>query len=71
MPALSERDREIISVMAEERANPYLIRERTQWGKGEVETTLEKLEHWGFVRKVTRGLYEITDEGRAALERDS
>ena len=68
MRDLSERDREILAAMHDGRINPMLIRERTGYGKGEVATSLNKLERYGHVHKIVHGLYEITDEGRAALE---
>ena len=68
MAALSKRDREILAAMHDGRINPMLIRKRTGYGKGEVATSLNKLERYGYVHKIVHGLYEITDEGRAALE---
>lgn len=49
-------------VMEDEwRANPYLIRERTGYEKGTVNTALVTLMRRGVVRQVTRGLYEYAE----------
>jgi len=55
---------EPLKVLADGRANPYLRREETGLGKGDVNTVLNRLARAGLVRQVTRGLYEITDDGR-------
>lgn len=64
MAELDERDREVLAVMVEGRANPYLIREETGLDKGDVNTVLNRLGRGGYVEQVTRGLYEITEKGR-------
>jgi len=46
------------------RANPYLIRQQTGHEKGAVNTALSQLTSAGWVRKVTRGLYEFVDDPR-------
>lgn len=54
---------EVLDVMREEwRANPYLIREKTELEKGSVNTALVTLMRRGKVRQVTRGLYEYTGD---------
>ena len=68
MPWPNDRDRAILGVLSDGRANPRYLREQTGYDKYQVNSSLVKLEKWGFVSKLTRGLYEITDEGRAALE---
>ena len=56
---------QILSVIEEEtRVNPYLLRERTGLDKGSVNTALTRLTSAGWVRKVTRGLYEYVDDPR-------
>ena len=67
---LEERDRRVLAVLAEGRANPYLIREETELGKGDTNTVLNRLARAGMVRQVTRGLYEITERGRQEVEDD-
>lgn len=67
MVELDERDREVLEVLGEGRANPYLIRERTGLGKGDTNTVLNRLARAGFARQVTRGLYEITTDGERKL----
>jgi DNA-binding IclR family transcriptional regulator len=63
MVELDTRDRDVLAVLADGRANPYLLRERTGLGKGEINTVLNRLARSGCVEQVTRGLYEATDEG--------
>ncbi len=67
MVELDARDRAVLAVMIEGRANPYLIREETDLDKGEVNTVLVRLGRAGYVRQVTRGLYEITENGREVI----
>jgi predicted transcriptional regulator len=67
MVDLDERDRAVLVVMMDGRANPYLIREKTDLDKGEVNTVLVRLGRAGYVEQVTRGLYEITEKGRDAV----
>ena len=57
---MAEEDSEkVLRVMREEqRANPYLIREKTDLEKGAVNTALVTLMRRGEIRQVTRGLYE-------------
>ena len=65
---LDERDRDVLFVLAEGRANPYLIREETELNKGDTNTVLNRLGRNGYVEQVTRGLYEITEKGREELD---
>ena len=65
---LDERDRAVLDVLADGRANPYLIREETGMSKGDVNTVLNRLGRAGYLRQVTRGLYEISDEGRGVID---
>jgi Mn-dependent DtxR family transcriptional regulator len=67
MVDLDERDRAVLAVMMDGRANPYLIREETDLDKGEVNTVLVRLGRAGYVEQVTRGLYEVTEKGREAM----
>jgi len=67
MVELDDRDREVLKVLAEGRANPYLIRERTGLGKGDTNTVLNRLARAGLAQQVTRGLYEITASGEDEL----
>lgn len=55
---------ETLGVLAEGRANPMLIREETDLDKGDVNSVLVKLTRDGLAKRVTTGLYEITDDGR-------
>jgi DNA-binding PadR family transcriptional regulator len=65
---LDDRDHAVLSVLAEGRANPYLIREETGLDKGDVNTVLNRLGRGGYLRQVTRGLYELTEAGRAEVD---
>lgn len=64
---LDEDDLKVLRSMEDGRANPFLIRERTDLDKGEVNTLLNRLGRRGYLRQVTRGLYTLTDRGRDAL----
>lgn len=68
MVELDERDREVLRVLYDGRANPYLVREETGLDKGDTNTVLNRLARAGLVEQVTRGLYEITDKGRREAE---
>ena len=63
MVELDGRDRDVLEVLTDGRANPYLIREETGYGKGEINTVLNRLARAGYVEQVTRGLYEMTASG--------
>lgn len=57
---------DIVDVFMEEwRVNPYLIREKTDYGKETVNTALSNLSSAGWIRKVTRGLYEFVEDPRS------
>jgi len=60
-----EDEERVLAVMREEnRATPYLIRERTDIRKEYVSRYLDNLRRAGWVRKVTRGLYEFVEDPR-------
>lgn len=63
MDELTDEDREVLSVLATGRANPYRIREETGLGKGDTNTALVRLGRAGYAEQVTRGLYRITEKG--------
>jgi len=63
MVELDDRDRDVLAVLADGRANPFLIREETGYGKGEINTVLNRLARAGYIEQVTRGLYEATVSG--------
>lgn len=67
MAELDDRDHEVLAVLAEGRANPYYLREQTTLEKGDVTTVLNRLGRGGYIVQVTRGLYEITEKGQAAV----
>ncbi|MDS0223803.1 hypothetical protein NDI54_20965 [Haloarcula sp. S1AR25-5A] len=61
----SDTEEDVLDVLREEwRANPYLIRQRSGHGKGTVNTALTRLTSAGWVKKVTRGLYEFVEDPR-------
>lgn len=68
MVDLDDRDYAVLRVMADGRANPYLIREQTALDKGEVNTVLVRLGRAGYIQQVTRGLYEITEKGTSVVD---
>lgn len=68
MVDLNERDRKVLSVLADGRANPLLIRSETDLDKGDVNTVLVKLTRDGLVKRLVQGLYEITDDGLEVLD---
>jgi len=66
----SENEEEVLDVLRDEwRANPFLIREASGLGKGAVNTALTRLTSAGWVKKVTRGLYEFVEDPRTDKER--
>jgi DNA-binding PadR family transcriptional regulator len=67
MADLDDRDRKVLKVFTDGRANPYLIRQQTGLDKGDINTVLTRLGRGGYIFQVTRGLYEITDRGRDKL----
>lgn len=65
----TSKEEDVIDVMQEEwRANPYLIRDQTGHGKGDVNTALSNLTSAGWVRKITRGLYEFVEDPRTEVD---
>lgn len=77
----TEKEEAVLEVLRKEnRANPYLLRDKTGLGKGDVNTALSNLRAAGWVVRVTRGLYEFVEDPRRertagnsteATERDS
>lgn len=65
----TDREETVLEILREEnRVNPYLIRNRTDMGKGDVNTALSNLTSAGWVRRVTRGLYEYVDDPRTSSQ---
>lgn len=60
----TEHDEQVIGVLKEGRANPMYLREQTGLSKQRVNDALQRLQSAGWVRKVTRGLYELVDDPR-------
>jgi hypothetical protein len=60
-----DREEDVLNVLKEEgRVNPYLVRQRTEYGKGEINTSLKSLSDAGWIRRVCRGLYEFVEDPR-------
>jgi len=63
-------EEQILQVLKDEgRANPPRIREQTNIRKEYVSRKLDNLVRAGWVRRVTRGLYEFADDPRDGSER--
>jgi DNA-binding IclR family transcriptional regulator len=60
----TQNDEQVLQVLKEGRANPLHIREETGLGKQRVNDSLDRLRSAGWVRKVTRGLYELVGDPR-------
>jgi DNA-binding IclR family transcriptional regulator len=58
----------VLRVLADGRANPYLIREETGMNKGGVYTVVNRLGRNGYVEQVTHGLYRITIKGQEEVD---
>ena len=58
----------VLRVLADGRANPYLIREETGMNKGDVNTVVNRLGRNGYVEQVTHGLYRITIKGQEEVD---
>jgi DNA-binding IclR family transcriptional regulator len=65
---VNDREQSVLAVLADGRANPYLIREETGLSKGDVNTVLNRLGRNGYVEQITRGLYEITAKGESEVD---
>jgi Mn-dependent DtxR family transcriptional regulator len=71
MVDLDDRDSNVLAVLDDGRANPYLIREETGLDKGDINTVLNRLARAGYVEQVTRGLYEITMSGKKRARQEA
>lgn len=60
----TEHDEQVLAVLEEGRANPLYIREETELPKQRINDALQRLTSAGWVRKVTRGLYELVEDPR-------
>lgn len=61
----TDHDEQVLTVLEEGRANPLYIREETDLPKQRINDSLQRLTSAGWVRKVTRGLYELVEDPRA------
>lgn len=68
---LGDKTQAVLEIMKDEwRANPGLIRERTELSRQEVGERLKRLIAMDLVEKVCRGLYEyVDDDGQARTQR--
>jgi predicted transcriptional regulator len=64
----TDHDEQVLTVIEEGRANPLHIREETGLSKQRVNDSLDRLCSAGWVKKVTRGLYELVDDPRKSGE---
>jgi hypothetical protein len=66
----TEEEEAILDVFKHDRGtvNPMYLREATDLGKGSINTALTRLTSAGWVRKVTRGLYEFVEDPRESAE---
>lgn len=63
----TDNDDAILSVLVDYgMANPYLLREETGLSKGDVNNSLSRLTAAGWVKKITRGLYEFVEDPRSS-----
>ncbi len=60
----ADSDEQVLEVLKEGRANPKWIREQTGLKKQRVNDALERLQTAGWVKKLTRGLYELVGDPR-------
>ena len=64
----TEIDEAVLKVLNEGRANPLYIREKADLPKQRVNESLERLRSAGWVKKVTRGLYELVGDPRESQD---
>lgn len=60
----SDNEEYVLDVLREGRANPKYIKDRTGLNGQQVDYALNKLIAAGWVRKVTKGLYELVVDPR-------
>lgn len=60
----SENEDDILQLLKEGRATPKLIKDNTNLNDQQVNYAMNKLQAAGWVRKVTKGLYELVDDPR-------
>jgi hypothetical protein len=72
----TEKEDELLDVLKEGRgsgepwgrANPRFLRERTGYERQQINYSLNQLTAAGWVRKITRGLYEFVEDPREEAE---
>jgi len=60
----TDNDEAVLSVLKDGRANPLHIREESGLEKQRINDSLQRLQGAGWVKKVTRGLYELVEDPR-------
>lgn len=69
----NEDEERVLGIVKEEgRVTPYLVRERLDFDirKEYVNNYLDNLRRAGWIRKVTRGLYEFVEDPRETTQED-
>lgn len=64
----SDLEDDVIAVLKEGRANPQLLRETVGVSRQRINHALNQLQAAGWVRRVTRGLYELVEDPRVDSE---
>lgn len=60
----SDKEEQILSLLNEGRVTPKLIKEETNLNDQQVNYALNQLIAAGWVKKITTGLYELTEDPR-------
>jgi len=62
--SLNPTDKAIIEMLEEGRCTPTYIAEENDYTRGNVRNRLDRLVEHGYVRKLSRGLYELVEDPR-------
>lgn len=61
---VNDTDEDVLCVLKVRASNPYHIRAETGHSRQTVQNSLTRLQSAGWVRKVTKGLYELVCDPR-------
>lgn len=67
---MNPTDNAVLDMLREGRVTPRLVAETYDYSRQNVSNRLNRLVEHGYVRKVTRGLYELVEDPRSEEERD-